>query len=95
MTNVEIALNKRKINTHEIITVIEKYICNWKPMQILDFLIDNRNNKHIPNTITMDVIKNIKRNLKLKKQIIYETELSHDEYEDYKNLILEYDKICI
>ena len=95
MTNVEIALNKRKINTHEIITVIEKYICNWKPMQILDFLIDNRNNKHIPNTITIDVIKNIKRNLKLKKQIIYETELSHDEYEDYKNLILEYDKICI
>ena len=95
MTNVEIALNKRKITTDEIITVIEKYICDWKPMQILDFLIDVRNNNNIQNTITIDIIKNIKRNLNKKKQIIYESELTHDEYECYKNLLIEYDKIHI
>lgn len=50
-------------------------------MKILDYFIEqNKNN------ITIDIIKNIKRNLTNKKIIIYESELSKGRYEYYLNL---------
>jgi hypothetical protein len=86
LTQIEINLSKRKIFTDEIVIAIEKFIDNWKPMQILHYLTEERNKKNIPNTITIDIIKNIKRNVTNGKTIIYESELSKERYEYYVKL---------
>jgi hypothetical protein len=86
LTQVEINLSKRKIFAHEIIIVIEKIIDKWKPMQILHYLTEERYKNNIPNTITIDIIKNIKRNLTNDKHVIYESELSKETYEYYMKL---------
>jgi hypothetical protein len=81
LTQEQINLSKRKIDVEDIISVIEKIIEKWKPMKILEYFIEqNKNN------ITIDIIKNIKRNLTNKKTIIYESELSKEKYEYYLNL---------
>ena len=87
LTQEETNLSKRKIKPDEIIIVIEKLIKNWQPMQILDCLIYRRNNNNIPNNLTIDIIKNIKRNLTNGKQVIYESELSKENYEYYNQII--------
>lgn len=86
LTQIQVNLSKRKILTEEIIVVIEKIIQKWKPMKILDYLIEKRNINNNPNTLTIDIVKNIQRNLKNNKTILYETELSKDTYEYYLNL---------
>ena len=85
-TQEEINLSKRKIQTDEIIIVIERLIENWNPTRILYYLIDRRNNNNIPNNITIDIIKNIKRNLTNGKPVIYESELSKEKYEYYTKI---------
>ena len=81
LTQEEVNLSKRKINADDIIFIIEKFIEKWKPTTILDYFIEkNKNN------ITIDMIKNIKRNLTNKKTIIYESELTKERYEYYTNL---------
>ena len=56
-------------------------------MKILDYLIEKRNQCNIQNNLTIDIIKNIKRNLKNNKQNIYESELSNERYKYYSELI--------
>jgi len=92
LTPDEVALSKRKITPDEIITVIEKCICDWKPTQILNYLVADRINKNIPNTLTVDIVKNIRRRLNAKNRLIYESELSEDRYQYYTKLLIEYDK---
>ena len=87
LTQEEINLSKRKIQTNEIIIVIEKINKKWQPMQILDHLIEIRNRNNIQNNLTIDIIKNIKRNLTNGKQIIYESELSTVDYGYYNQLV--------
>ena len=87
LTQIEINLSKRKITTNEIIIVIEKFIEQWKPLQILDYLIQIRNKNNIPNNLTIDIIKNIKRNIKNEKHVIYDLELPKEKYEYYLTLI--------
>jgi hypothetical protein len=87
LTQEEINLSKRKIQTNEIIIVIEKINKKWPPMQILDHLIEIRNRNNIQNNLTIDIIKNIKRNLTNGKQVIYKSELSKVDYEYYSQLI--------
>jgi len=89
LTQVEVNLSKRKILVHEIILVIERLNENWKPTRILDYLIDRRNtnNEAEPNNLTIDIIKNIKRNLTNGKPVIYESELPKERYEYYLTLI--------
>jgi len=85
LTQEQVNLSKRKINSDDIIVVIEKSIEKWKPTQILDYFIEqNKIN------ITIDMIKNIKRNLTNNKTIIYESELSKERYEYYITLINKY-----
>jgi hypothetical protein len=59
-------------------------------MQILDYFIEqNKNN------ITIDMIKNIKRNLQNKKSVIYESELTKERCKYYNSLrdkVYEYNK---
>jgi hypothetical protein len=90
LTQIEINLSKRKIKTDEIIIVIEKLNEKWKPMQILDYLIEERNKNNILNQLTIDIIKNIKRNLTNKKHVIYESELPKERYEYYTQLLKEF-----
>ena len=92
LTQEEINLSKRKIQTNEIIIVIDKLIEKWKPTQILDYLIDRRINNNISNNLTIDIIKNIKRNITNGKQVIYESELPKEEYEYYNQIINNFPK---
>jgi hypothetical protein len=81
LSQEELNLSKRKISANDIIFIIEKYIEKYKPSQILnDFLKKNKTN------VTIDIIKNIKRNLINNKRILYESELSNDKYVYYMNL---------
>ena len=90
LTQEQVNLSKRKINTDDIIIVIEKFIEKWKPMQILDYFIEqNKNN------ITIDIIKNIKRNLQNKRSVIYESELTKERYEYYLNLLKQFTEINV
>ena len=75
LTQEQINLSKRKINSDDIIFVIEKFIEKWKPMQILDYFIE-----HNKNNITIDIIKNIKRNLTSGKTVIYKSEERYNYY---------------
>jgi hypothetical protein len=90
MSQEEVNLSKRKIKTDEIIFVLEKYIEKWKPTQILDYLIEERNKNNIPINVTIDIIKNIKRNLQNNKTIIYESETSKNIYKYYLSLLEKY-----
>jgi hypothetical protein len=81
LTQEQVNLSKRKINADDIMFIIEKFIEKWKPTTILNYFIEkNKNN------ITIDMIKNIKRNLTNKKTIIYKSELTKERYEYYTNL---------
>ena len=62
----------------------------WKPTQILDYFIEqNKTN------ITIDMIKNIKRNLTNGKTIIYESELSKERFEYYTSLIKQFTETLV
>jgi len=87
LTQAEVNISKRKIFPLEIILTVEKYIEGWSPMKILDYLIEERNKLLIPNTITIDIIKNIKRNIKNEKRILYENEISAEEYSHFLILV--------
>jgi len=81
LSKEQLNISKRKISTDDIIFVIEKYIENMKPSQILYYFMEqNKTN------ITIDIIKNIKRNLTHNKSILYESEVSRDKYEYYLSL---------
>ena len=83
LTQEEINLSKRKIGPQEIIIILEKYVENMKPTQILNYLNENYHN----STATIDIIKNIKRSLNANKTIIYESELSKEKYKYYLELL--------
>jgi len=90
LTQEQVNLSKRKINAHDIIFVIEKFIEKWKPMKILDYFIEqNKNN------ITIDMIKNIKRNLQNGKSVIYKSELVQERYDHYLNLLKQFNETHI
>lgn len=90
----EINLSKRKIQIDEILFVIEKCIENMKPSIILTILIDIRNKNNIKNTLTIDIIKNIKRNIQKNKNPFYPSELSYEKYNEYKEKIQIYANEC-
>jgi hypothetical protein len=92
LTQIEVNLSKRKILTDEIIIVIERLNEKWNPKRILYYLIDRRNINNVPNHLTIDIIKNIKRNLTNSKPVIYESELSKEKYEYYMKIINEFAK---
>ena len=95
LTQIENNLSKRKISTDEIIIVIEKCIEKWKPLQILDYLIEIRNKNNIPNSLTVDIIKNTKRNLTNNKPVIYESELTKERYEYYITLCNNFTELLV
>ena len=90
LTQEEVNLSKRKINADDIIIVIEKIIEKYKLTKILEYFIEqNKIN------ITIDIIKNIKRNLTNNKLIIYESELTKERYEYYISLIEQFNNMFV
>jgi hypothetical protein len=87
LTKEQQNINKRKIKIEEIMIVIDMTINNKTPMEILDHLIETRNLNNISNNLTIDIIKNIKRNITNGKNVIYESELSCEKYNHYLDLI--------
>lgn len=90
LTQEQVNLSKRQIDADDIIIVIEKFIEKWKPTQILNYFI-----KQNKTNITIDIIKNIKRNLTNSKTIIYESELSQPMYEYYTTLIKKFTETLV
>ena len=83
LSQEDLNISKRKINVEEIIQVIEKCIAGCSPKEILDYLTKQRYMYNIENTLTIDIIKNIKRTLAGDKPIIYQKELSETRYQYY------------
>jgi hypothetical protein len=83
----EINISKRKIRIDEIFFVIEKCVKGMKPSEILTKLITIRNNYQLENTLTIDIIKNIKRTILQNKVPFYQSELSPEKYNYYKEMI--------
>lgn len=81
---------KRKIALDEIFIVIDKLIKNEKPTVILEFLNDRRHSYKNYNKLTVDIIKNIKRNINQNIMPFYQSEMSIEDYTYYKHAIEEY-----
>ena len=79
-------MQKRKITVDEMITVIDKVIQGVKPITILEEF-----EKVNPvTTITIDVIKNLKRGMGQNKIPFYENEVNPYKYFEYKEKIIQY-----
>jgi hypothetical protein len=89
-TQEERNIAKRKISLDEIFIVIDKLIKNDYPTVIVDFLNNRRHSYKNFNNLTVDIIKNIKRNITQNKLPFYQSEMSVENYEYYKNEIEEY-----
>ena len=90
MTQTEINISKRKIAVDEILIAIEKIINGIKPILILNFLVKRRNDYKMENTLTIDIIKNIKRNIQQNKLPFYSQEICDYKYNYYKTMVETY-----
>ena len=88
MSQQEVNISKRKILLYEIIIILEKCIEGIKPTQILNELIEKRSDANIPNTLTIDIVKNTKRNFIKGKKNIYEGELELTQQNYFDDLIV-------
>ncbi len=89
-TQEERNISKRKIALDEIFIVIDKLIKNEYPTAILDFLNDQRHIHKNYDYLNIDVVKNIKRSICQNKMPFYQTEMSAESYEFYKQEIEKY-----
>jgi len=83
-TQEERNVKKRKIQLNEILLVIEKTTEGKKPKIILDEVYEKN------NEITIDIVKNIRKQVIEKKVPFYEFEVPGESYEKYKKIIEEY-----
>lgn len=90
LTKEEQNIKKRKIYLYEILIVIDKTIKDEKPMSILEHLDSIRLKNNIKNDLTIDIIKNIRRNICHGKIPFYKSEVSEESYESYEKLITNY-----
>ena len=86
-TQTERNIKKRKIMIDEILMVIDKIIEANSPIKILNELYEKNKN------ITIDIVKNIKKQICQNKIPFYDFEISKENYEKYKNIIQEYNEI--
>jgi len=86
-TQTERNIQKRKIMINEILLVIDRITEGKKPITILNELYEKNNN------ITIDIVKNIKKQILQNKIPFYDFEISEEKYEIYKKIIQEYNEI--
>jgi hypothetical protein len=85
-TQEERNMQKRKITIDEILVVIDLIIEGNNPTDILDEVYETNNN------ITIDIIKNIKKQVLQDKIPFYDFEISKTRYQKYKGLIKKFNK---
>ena len=85
----QVNINKRKIKVCEILKVVELSVEGLQPMKILKCLVDEREKNNLENNLTVDIVKNIRRLIYINKMPIYESEVSPEQYQYYKNMIEE------
>lgn len=85
-------IKKRKIHLEEMCIVIEKLVKEEKPMTILEHLDALRLKQQIKNDLSIDIVKNIKRNINQGELPFYKSEVSPEKYEHYLQLITNYNK---
>ena len=90
LTKEEQNIKKRKIHLDEILIVIDKTIKDEKPMSILEYLDSIRLKNSIKNDLTIDIIKNLRRDIFHGKIPLYKSEISEEMYERYLKLITDY-----
>jgi hypothetical protein len=87
LTQEEQNIRRRKINLEEIFIAIDKTLAGEKPMTILSLLDERRSKQGIQNDLTIDIIKNLKRDLKQNKVPFYSCEVEVEKYQHYETLI--------
>ncbi len=96
LTQEEQNIKRRKIRLDELFIVIDKLISDIKPMIILETLVqlrikEKKDNNLTNNNLTIDIIKNIKRNILEGKLPFYKCEVCLEKYHHYQ---LEVSKFC-
>lgn len=86
-TQEQLNVSKRKITLDELLIVVEKCVEQKKPADILKYLIEKRTQNNIEINLTIDIIKNIKRNISAQKIPFYPFEMSIDKFNYYKIMI--------
>jgi hypothetical protein len=89
-TQEEINIRRRKITLHEMLIVVDKSISGEKPGKILELLDAERLKEGRANDLTLDIIKNIKRNLQQNKLPFYKSELDAEKYQHYETLVKDF-----
>lgn len=85
-------IKKRKIYLEEMFIVIDKTIKGDKPMVILEHLDALRLKQQIKNELSIDIVKNIKRDITKGKLPFYKSEVAPEKYEHYLQIISNYNK---
>lgn len=83
----ELNVSRRKLQPNEILMIIDNVINNEKPASILRKLIEQRYIKNIPNNLSIDMIKNTKRDIMNNNVPFYVEDFGNDVYMKYKDLI--------
>ena len=88
MTQKETSKNKRKIRVDEMMMVIDLTLLkDEKPASILQKIKNKREIENMENTVTIDIIKNIRRSINKGKLPFYEDDVDPDTYELYKTRV--------
>jgi hypothetical protein len=88
-TQEEKNIKRRKIHLDEMFIVIDKTLKGDKPSTILQQLDEMRLKNKIKNELTIDIIKNIRRDISKGKLPFYKSEVSKELYEQYETIIRE------
>lgn len=87
LSQESINIRRRKITLPELLIVIDKSVAGEKPAKILDILDALRLKENRKNDLTLDIIKNIKRNLQQNKLPFYKSEVGEEKYQHYEILV--------
>ena len=88
LTKEEQNIKKRKIKLAEILVVIDKTLQGNKPAEILEHLQVSRRANNTDNELTIDIIKNLRREICHGKMPFYRGEVTDEMYAHYEKLII-------
>ena len=89
LTQEELNIKRRKIRLDEMFIVIDKTLEGCKPGTILQHLDELRIKNNIKNDLTIDMVKNIRRDICKGKLPFYKREVTAEIFERYQGLFLE------
>jgi hypothetical protein len=87
LSQEELNIRRRRITLPEMLIVVDKSVAGEKPGKILDILDAIRLKENRKNDLTLDIMKNIKRNLQQNKLPFYKSEVGEEKYQYYETLL--------